>query len=43
MHELAGPALVDALDPQTPAEKRMPAIMHQNKLPDMGTMNGRWR
>ena len=42
MDELPRPALVDALDPQTPAEKRMPAVVNHNNLPDMGRMNGRW-
>ena len=42
MHEMPRPALVDALDPQTPAEKRMPAVVNHNNLPDMGRMNGRW-
>lgn len=42
MEELSRPAPVDALNPQTPAEKRMPAVMDHDKLPDMGRMNGRW-
>ncbi|WP_269845856.1 hypothetical protein [Paracoccus yeei] len=40
MDELAGLASVDALDPKLSAEKRVPAVMHLNKLPDMGRMNG---
>ena len=40
MEEVSRPAPVDALNPQTPAEKRMPAVMNHNKLPDMGRMNG---
>ncbi|WP_289895860.1 hypothetical protein [Paracoccus sp. TOH] len=40
MDELAGLASVDTLHPKLSAEKRVPAIMHLNKLPDMGRMNG---
>ena len=42
MEELSRPAPVDALNPQTTTEKRMPAVMDHDKLPDMGRMNGRW-
>ena len=42
MDELPGPAPVDAIDTQTPTEKRMPTVVDHNKLPDMGRMNGRW-
>jgi hypothetical protein len=41
MDELPGPAPVDAIDPQTSTEKRMPTVVDHNKLPDMGRMNGR--
>lgn len=41
MDEMSRPAPVDAFNPQTPAEKRMPAVMDHDKLPDMGRMNGR--
>lgn len=41
MEELPRPAHVDALNPQMPAEKRVPAVMDHDKLPDMGRMNGR--
>ena len=41
MEELSRPAPVDALDPQAPAEKRVPAVKDHDKLPDMGRMNGR--
>ena len=41
MDELSGPALVDAFDPQVPTEERMPTVVDNNKLPDMGRMNGR--
>ena len=40
MDKLPGPALVDALDPQAPTEKRMPTVVDDNSLPDMGRMNG---
>lgn len=40
MDELARLAAVDALDPKLTAEKRVPPVMHLNKLPDMGRMNG---
>ena len=43
MEELSRPAPVDTLDPQAPAEKRVPAVMDHDKLPDMGRMNGRRR
>ncbi|MFW5678587.1 MAG: hypothetical protein ACOCXK_02935 [Rhodosalinus sp.] len=42
MEELSRPAPVDALDPQAPAEKRVPAVTDHDKLPDMGRMNGQW-
>lgn len=42
MDELAGLASIDTLDPKLSAKKRMPPVMHLNKLPDMGRMNGRW-
>lgn len=40
MEELTGLASVDTLDPKLSAEKRVPPVMHLNKLPDMGRMNG---
>ncbi|MBU2326736.1 MAG: hypothetical protein KJ755_05160 [Alphaproteobacteria bacterium] len=39
--KLPGSTPVNALDPQASTEKRMPAVMDHNKLPDMGRMNGR--
>ena len=42
MEELTGLASVDTLDPKLSAEKRVPPVMHLNKLPDMGRMNLRW-
>lgn len=41
MEELSRPAPVDALNPQTTTEKRMPAVMDHDKLPAMGRMNAR--
>ena len=41
MDELPGPPPVDAFNPQVPTEKRMPTVVNNNKLPDMGRMNGR--
>ncbi|WP_418025295.1 hypothetical protein ACNKFW_12320 (plasmid) [Paracoccus sp. TD-10] len=40
MDKLTGLASVDTLDPKLSAEKRVPPVMHLNKLPDMGRMNG---
>lgn len=40
MDELAGLASVDTLDAKLSAKKRVPPVMHLNKLPDMGRMNG---
>nr|WP_259676986.1 phage terminase large subunit family protein [Paracoccus pantotrophus] len=40
MDELARLASLDALGSELSAEKRVPAVMHLNKLPDMGRMNG---
>ncbi|SEO22950.1 hypothetical protein SAMN04489859_10491 [Paracoccus alcaliphilus] len=40
MDKLTGLASVDTLDPNLSAEERVPPVMHLNKLPDMGRMNG---
>lgn len=37
-----GLAIVDPLDPDAAAEKRMPAVVDQSILPDIGRMDGRW-
>jgi hypothetical protein len=39
MDELPGPAPIDALDTQTPTEKRMPMVVDHNELSDIGRMN----
>lgn len=38
--EAAHPAPVDPLDPDAPAKQRVPAIVDDRILPDMGTMDG---
>jgi hypothetical protein len=38
--EPAGLAALDPLDPHAPPEKRMPAVVDDGKLPDMGRMDG---
>ncbi len=40
MDKLTGLASVDTLNPKLSAKKRVPPVMHLNKLPDMGRMNG---
>ena len=40
MDKLTGLASVETLDPKLSAEKRVPPVMHLNKLPDIGRMNG---
>jgi hypothetical protein len=40
MDELPRLASVDPLDSDAAPEKRMPAIMDNSKLPDMGRMTG---
>jgi hypothetical protein len=37
--EPAGLAAVDPLNPNTPPEKRVPAVMDNRMLPDMGRMD----
>jgi hypothetical protein len=40
MHEPPRGTIVGPLDPDAAAEQRMPAIMHDSILPDMGRMDG---
>jgi hypothetical protein len=40
MDEPAGLAAVDPFDPNAPPEKRVPAVVDNRILPDMGRMDG---
>ncbi|WGF90835.1 hypothetical protein [Marinivivus vitaminiproducens] len=41
VEEPAALAVIDPFDPDAPTEKRMPAVMDNSMVPDMGRMNGR--
>jgi hypothetical protein len=40
VHEPAGLAAINPLDPDAPPKQRMPAVMDNRILPDMGRMDG---